>query len=166
MDIHLPHSTFSSSPLLSSSSTLSWLVSGASAAWGGFVSPFSPSQRTDEVFWLERSRRRGGVFWSPGLNDWETPEPPLANPSPQPWRDPSLRRPPELVRMTGVPGTEMSGSVWDWAFLRGEGETGALRGSETVWNKFKVEKRILLLKSHVYTKVMVVMLLVITFWHQ
>lgn len=156
MDTNLPHS--SSSPLPSSSSMLSWLLSGASAAWGAFVSLFSPSQRTVEVFWLERSRRRGGVLWSPGLKDWETPEPPLANPSPQPWRDPSLRRPPEPERVTRVPGAEMSGSVWDWAFLMGEGETGALRGSETKCNEFKVEKLFLLLKSHVYTKVMVVML--------
>lgn len=135
------HSKFPSSPLPWSSSTVSSLVRGVSAVLGELASPVSPSQWTVGVFWLERRRRRGATLWSPWLNDWETPEPPLANPSPQPWRDPSLRRPPEPERMVGVPGTEMSGS----AFLMGEGEVGALRGSETVWNWFLV-----ITKSHVY----------------
>lgn len=100
--------------------------SGASAAPGVFWSPPSPSQTTVWVFWAERSLRSGGVLWSPGLNDWESPEPPLANPSPQPWRDPSLRRPPDPGRVFGIPGTEMSGST----FLPGTGDPGALRGSE------------------------------------
>lgn len=125
----IPHSTFSSSPFSWSSSTIPWLVSGASSTWGAFVSLVSPSQRTVPGFWFEHSRWRGCVLLSPGLNDWETPDPPLLKPSPCPWRDPSLRRPPEPERKAGDPGTEMSASVWDGALLKGEGETGALRGS-------------------------------------
>lgn len=33
------------------------------------------------------------------------------------------------MRKAGVPGTEMSGSVRDGVFLKGDGDTGALRGS-------------------------------------
>lgn len=136
----LHHSIFSSSSFLSSPSIFPWFVNVDSAAGGALVSPLSPSQRTVEVFWLDCSRKRGGVLWSPGLKDWETPEPALARPMPHPWRDPSLRRPPEPERMAGLPGAEMSTSVWDGAFLNGDGDTGALRGSETVWNEIYREK--------------------------
>lgn len=108
---------------------LSSLVSAVSATCGPSVSLLSPSQRTVAEFWLEKSRWRGCALLSPGLKDWETPDPPLVNPSPYPWRDPSFRRPPEPERKAGDPGTEMSGSAWAGAFLKGEGETGALRGS-------------------------------------
>lgn len=131
--MNLSQPPFSSAPFTSSSSALSWPVNGASASWDALL---SPSHRTAALFWLERSRWRGCVFWSPGLKDCETPEPALANPNPQPWRDPSLRRPPEPARVAGAPGRETSGSVWDADFLRGEGETGALRGSGTVWKGF------------------------------
>lgn len=145
-----PHSAVSSSPLPTSSSTLSWVDSGRSASWGcSLISLSAASQWTELAFWLENSRSRGGVFWSPGLKDWETPDPPLVKPSPQPWREPSFRRPLEPEREAGLPGAEMSGSECA-TFLTGEGETGALRGSETVGNEFKVEKRFLRLQVAKY----------------
>lgn len=100
--------------------------SDTSAALGVFSSGPSPSQTAVCLFWAERSLRSGGVLWSPGLKDWESPEPPLASPIPQPWRDPSFLRPPEPGRVAGIPGTEMSGSP----FLPGTGDPGALLGSE------------------------------------
>lgn len=128
-----------SSPLPSSSSTLSWLVSDPSGSWGGPVWLPVLSHRMVEELWLEPNLWRGGVLWSPGLKDWDTPVPPLVKPIPQPWRDPSLRRPPDPERRAGVPGTEMSGSGWCPAFLTGDGETGALRGSEIRNYEFKLK---------------------------
>lgn len=125
-----------SSPLPSSSSTLSWLVNDPSGSRAGPVRLPVPSHRMVEEFRLEPNLWRGGVLWSPGLKDWDTPEPPLVKPIPQPWREPSLRRPPDPERMARVPGTEMSGSGWCLAFLTGDGDTGALRGSEIRHDEF------------------------------